>query len=188
VSPILESIGSVKGFGWGALLSSLAFESIATATPTSGTSVSFSSIPSTYKHLQIRFNIIDDTAGSTMTLRFNGDAGSNYSNHSIYADRNVQVGTQGFTSTSFSRFLFPNGTNNSVNRPNVGIIDLHNYASTTQNKTIRSFCGTEDNGFQWSEVVLASCGYFSNTAISSIVLAGVSGFVAGTTVSLYGIK
>ena len=44
MSPILESIGSVKGFGWGALLSSTAFESIASAvgTGSSGT-ITFSS-------------------------------------------------------------------------------------------------------------------------------------------------
>jgi hypothetical protein len=56
VSPILESIGSVKGFGWGAAgLLPPSYESIATVNITGNTStVNFNSIPSTFKHLQLR--------------------------------------------------------------------------------------------------------------------------------------
>jgi len=53
------------------------FESIATATGSGQTSVTFSSIPSTYKHLQIRI-IARDNSGNgggsgALRLRFNGD-------------------------------------------------------------------------------------------------------------------
>ena len=54
MSPILESIGSVKGFGWGSFSIPPSFESIATVTVASNAySVDFTSIPQTYNSLQI---------------------------------------------------------------------------------------------------------------------------------------
>ena len=56
------------------------FESIATVTLSSGsTTIDITSIPSTYKHLQLR--ILAKTASTYfdyMYARFNSDAGSNY--------------------------------------------------------------------------------------------------------------
>ena len=57
-----------------------AFESIATFSPTSGSSVTFNSIPSTYKHLQIRY-AITTSAYADIRFRINGDTGSNYTYH-----------------------------------------------------------------------------------------------------------
>ena len=56
MSPILESIGSVKGFGWGAFAETSAFNSIA-STLGGNSSIIFDSIPQTYKHLQLRMTL-----------------------------------------------------------------------------------------------------------------------------------
>ena len=82
MSPILSARGgmSAGAYGWGAASGAgTSFESIATATGTgsSGT-ITFSSIPSTFKHLQIR-GISRNSANSIGALmQYNSDTGSNY--------------------------------------------------------------------------------------------------------------
>ena len=64
------------------------YESISTVTVGAGgtSSISFSSIPSTYKHLQIRFIGTCTVSGEysqAVYMRVNSDTGSNYSRHSL---------------------------------------------------------------------------------------------------------
>ena len=78
------------------------YESIASATGTgsSGT-ITFSSIPGTYQHLQIRINSRNDsTDGATTTMRFNGDTGSNYARHYLYGDGATVSASGNATTTS----------------------------------------------------------------------------------------
>jgi hypothetical protein len=64
-----------------------AYDSIATATFTgSALSVTFSSIPSTYTHLQIRGLARTPSGNDQIDLRFNGDSGNNYSMHGLSGD------------------------------------------------------------------------------------------------------
>ena len=94
MSPILESIGSVKGYGWGALPAGGSFESIQTITvgTTSQASVTFSSIPATYTHLQLRIS----NRGGGSTVQLNSDTTSNYKRHYLYTDgTSVLAGTGG---------------------------------------------------------------------------------------------
>lgn len=69
------------------------------------------------------------------------------------------------------------------------IIDIHNYTLTTQNKTIRAFSGFDTNG---AGVVSLNSGLWQNTnAVTQLSFSNENnGFdwLAGTTVSLYGIK
>jgi hypothetical protein len=69
------------------------------------------------------------------------------------------------------------------------IIDIHDYASTTKNKTVRSFFGHDRNGA--GSVYLYSGLWMNTGAITSLSLgqANFSGtFDTGTVASLYGIK
>jgi len=164
------------------------FESIATATPTSGSSITFSSIPSTYKHLQIRYSIITG-AYNEIRLRLNGDTGSNYSSHVLWGRDNGSVGAEGYASAGsiliYSAFV--EGTTNTF--PNVGIIDVIDYASTTKNKTIRTFAGSENNNLinPRSMIQLTSGAWLSTSAANSVTIFTVP-YATGTTISLYGIK
>jgi hypothetical protein len=175
------SLGIMDGGGAGGAGGS--FESIATATPTSGTTITFSSIPSTYKHLQIRYNIKTSNNGSFILMRINGATGSVYSQH--YLNGDGSSATAGGTSAlnTISRLQFPSGT--SPTYPNVSIIDLHDYTSTTKNKTVRWFSGKDENGS--GEVVLGSAAYLATTAITSIEIYGIT-YQSGTAISLYGIQ
>jgi hypothetical protein len=199
VSPILESIGSVKGFGWGALLASTAFESIATVTLSTDASIAtFSSIPSTFKHLQIRC-MSKPASGVTSYgyawMKLNETAG--YSNHSI-SGNGSSASAAGATGNSFAEIRggMPYTGAVGTNIFGVAIIDIIDYASTTKNKTIRSFAGWDGNGAAGGNdgvVGLHSslATGITTTAVSSVSMycyASGANFLAGSTFALYGIK
>ena len=169
------------------LVASTAYESIASFTPTSGSSVTFTSIPSTYTSLQIRYAIRTTAAGAILTLRPNGTSTSIYAYHELNGNGTTPTAfgfaTQTLAEGSGSQI--GTGTTNLT----VGVIDVHEYASTTQNKTIRVFSGYDNNGT--GEVALLSGLFGATTAISSFQLTvGGTTFLAagGSTISLYGIK
>jgi hypothetical protein len=193
MSPLIDLIGSAKGYGWGALTSSSAFESIATIVAAgSESSVTFSSIPSTFQHLQIRVLAKDNDSGFAGVefgaIWFNGDLNSNKRWHTLMGDGNA-VFAAGATSTA-SRIsnCFAVVQGNSANNFGVSIIDIHDYASTTKNKTVRSFSGA-DAIASGGKVRISSGLWNTTSAITSITLErAVTTFTAGSTFSLYGIK
>jgi hypothetical protein len=174
-----------------------AFESIATATGTgTAASLQFTSIPSTYKHLQIRYCIRGyDTTSRTyddLRIRFNNDTtNANYYGHYLigngvtaYADSLAGVSVGG--AMIISSYL--PGADAAANIMAVGVIDILDYASTTKNKTTRFVAGNDRNSAEGS-ITLGSVGYFSTTAISSIqLLPDPTGFTTTSTFALYGIK
>ena len=167
-----------------------AYESIASATGTgsSGT-ITFSSIPSTYTSLQIR-GIMRTDGGTTANIIFNGDTGSNYASHQLYGD-GTTVGAGGVaSSTSITQGgVLGYGTSASANTVGAFILDIHDYASTTRNKTTRVFTGRDDNGS--ALFVRLGSGLWMNTAAVtsvSIVVSGAGNFTNQTQFSLYGIK
>ena len=72
----------------------------------------------------------------------------------------------------------------------VSIIDIHDYASTTKAKTVRSIGGFDDNAtIGISRMQLSSGLWTQTTAISSLVFTfGGDALNAGSVFSLYGIK
>jgi hypothetical protein len=193
VSPILESIGSVKGFGWGALLASTSYESIATTTVGSGgtATITFSSIPATYTHLQIR-GIAGNTTGThdynTMTATFNSDTAANYSIHRLYGQGTTAV-VQGYANTSN---MYVGATNNNALSYSIYspvIIDILDYANTNKYKTVRVLAGNEDNSAGYGVIYFNSGSWRSTSAISSIAfLPGSGNFAQYSQLALYGIK
>ena len=189
MSPILESIGSVKGFGWGAFSLPSSFESIASATATGvETQLIFSSIPSTYKHLQIRgiarYSVvggIDDN----LYMRFNGDTGSNYPTHWINGTGSTVTAAN---ITPWDRMLIGKITAGSAGANMFGacIIDIHDYASTTKNKTVRHIAGDDMNGS--GDVWLGSDLWMNTSAINQITMFCSGIFASSSTFALYGIK
>ena len=160
-----------------------AYESIATLTPTSGTQVQFTSIPSGYASLQLRINLFTPSNQDYPVFRFNNDSGTNYSLHYwATTGGGTAAGGTGAASSFFST-LAPNGT--SPTRPNVIIIDIFDYASTTKYKTVKSFGGT--SGTDGTGVLnVSGAQWRSNDAITSILMSQTFG--SGTSIALYGIK
>jgi len=87
---MLPSLIGVIASSGGAAAAAGDFESIATVTVGSGGAsyAEFTSIPSTYTHLQIRTMARGTRAdvGDGLILQFNGDTASNYSSHYLYAN------------------------------------------------------------------------------------------------------
>jgi hypothetical protein len=161
------------------------FESIATAigNGSSGT-ITFSSIPSTYKHLQIRLQVLA-SGGGGQSIRFNSDTGNNYARHSI-GGNGASVFASATTSTNM---IFVGDDSGSTNLSTM-IVDIYDYASTAKNKTVRSRFGRDINGSGGS-LYLYSGVWLNTGAITSLSLgqANFSGtFDTGTIASLYGIK
>lgn len=173
-----------------------AYESIATATGTgSSATITFSSIPSTYTSLQIRMlskntRSADSNTG-TNRLQINGDTGSNYAYHQLLGDGSA-VSAAGGTGLTFAIVgSSPGSGGGNTNTMAVTIIDIHNYTSTTQNKTIRSFNGVDQNVADTSKasVRLGSSLWLNTAAITSISLIhGDGNWTTNSVFSLYGIK
>ena len=168
----------------GVAASTSSYESIASATGTgsSGT-ITFSSIPSTYASLQIRI-FSQDSSINQNGIRFNSDSGSNYFTHYIVgggtaANAGAIINTNRASYVAYSA--------SAANTGGVAIIDILDYASTTKNKTVKSFAGWDENGS--GEVYLTSGLWLNTSAINSFSIVNLgSNFTTQTQVALYGIK
>lgn len=169
------------------------FESIATVTVGSGgaTSATFSNIPATYQHLQIRAigQRASSVGGSYVGLRFNADSGSNYTRHQLDGNGSSAAARAG---TSQSR---ANGLATTRHLPSnttaqifgAVVIDILDYASSTKNTTVRCLGGWDANGS--GEIILNSSLWIDTDAITDIeVESGGDTWSQHTTFALYGIK
>lgn len=171
-----------------------AYDSIATATiaNTTTTTITFSSIPSTYTHLQLRYIIRTDRSddyADAIGMRFNSDTGTNYYRHRLETENTGGVVAGGSSGTD-AQYHFMGAT--ALCASNVfgsGVVDILEYASISKNKTTRSLSGLMDSatknwmGFQSSLWV-------NTSAINRIDLKVNYGtnYIIGSTIALYGIK
>jgi len=173
------------------------FYSIATVTAAGGEAfLTFTSIPSTYKSLQIR-GIYQDTyttagTGFNLNLRFNSDSANNYANHRLIGNgTSVSASGQITQSKIFVVGAGKNAYTGTTSMFGTSITDIIDYANTSKNKTVRAIAGADTNGNANSdnEICLSSGLWLSTSAITSItLLPDVTAFYAGSTFALYGIN
>ena len=170
------------------------YDSIATVTVGSGGSatIDFTSIPSTYTHLQIRGiarTNRSNAAYDIVKLNVNSDTGNNYSHHFVYGDGSgTAAGATTSTNTIFNYYV---GTGfASANIFGTLIIDILDYANTNKYKTTRTLGGVDFNNGSFGFIVLGSGNWRNTNAITSISLAPQAGnsFNQYTQFALYGIK
>jgi len=173
----------------GTVITPSSYESIATVTVSGGatSSFTFSSIPSTYTSLQLRGIVRTGANNETVWMRLNGDTGSNYSAHALKGNSDSTVGTDANANANkINPIAWTIGTTGIWG---ASIIDIHDYTSTTRNKTVRAFFGADNNEATGAgKIYLASGSLRSTSAINSVTIAADSVFTAGTTFALYGIK
>ena len=173
-------------------LSTNNFSSIATVTVGSGgsSSISFTSIPSTYTHLQIRAisRGANSAANDEPTMQFNGDTGSNYyTYHQIFGDGTSAFANSGGTGSKINYIFGPAGSA-LANSFAASILDILDYSNTNKNKTVKNLEGFDVNG-SGGYIVFRSGFWINTAAISSITLTPQTGsFAQYSSFALYGIR
>jgi hypothetical protein len=134
---------------------------------------SFTSIPSTFKHLQIRY-IARGAASATdaqFALQYNGFT-SGYTRHRIVGDgSSVAANGSSGANSYIDLYDIPAATALS-NVFGIGIIDILDYADTNKLKTFRFLRGDDRNGS-------------GNVGLHSAIYTGTSNTNAITTIQLY---
>ena len=158
----------------------------------SAASVTFSSIPSTYTDLVLKWSARSDLAASNVAypyIQINGTAGTAYSRTYLYGAGSGGTGSSRNSSTDriyVSAVPAANATSNSFGNSE---LYLPSYLAS-QNKPLSSFDVVEYNSATVDENINLIAGLWSNTsAVTSISMALYSGnFVSGSSFYLYGIK
>ena len=166
------------------------YESIQTTTVGSGgsASVSFTSIPATYTHLQVR-GIVRATynlSNTSMRLTFNSDTGTNYSSHDLTGvNSSINAGNE----TSVAYIPFARGAYDGLTSGifTSFVVDILDYANTNKNKTTRTLTGYTSNGE--GQISFRSGLWRSTSAITSInMFSNVGDLMQYSSFALYGIK
>jgi hypothetical protein len=170
-----------------------AYDSIATVTVGSGGTgtVTFSSIPQTYTHLQVRFLARTNRAGNptdTVRLAYNSDtSSSNYTYHEFGGDGSG-VYVYGSGAPERNAFSMTAAATAASGVFGAGIADILDYTNTNKYKTHRNLGGADSNGS--GRVGFVSGLWLNTAAITSITLTPSVGttFNEYSTFALYGIK
>ena len=156
------------------------------STPVS--TITFTSIPQTYTHLQVRVLSRDNRSATVnnVHMRLNGDTSANYTYHTIFATGG-SVTADGGTSDK-TDYIYEPSNSATASVYSTSIWDILNYTSTSANKNIRIIGGVDLNGNGWSN--FTSGGWFNAVGVTSItfLLSGSASFVQYSSFALYGIK
>jgi hypothetical protein len=178
---IANQIAGFLGFAGAAVATD--YESIATANPSGASTFDFTSIPSGYSHLQIRYSTAASSGGTGIRIRFNGNSSANYQLHFVGGDGSTaSAGVGGGAELSGSIGL----TVATTSITSVGVVDILDYTSTNKNKTVRSLFGYDANGSGFVRLI-SSLFFATPAAVTSITIFPSSGTLTGTF-ALYGIK
>lgn len=168
-------------------LSTNSYESIATTTLSTATaSITFSSIPATYTHLQIRGIARGGSGSAAIRIRCNADTATNYAAHELYGDgASAGAYAESGVSSGFADYFGPSSAG--ANIFGVGVIDILDYTNTNKKTTIRSLSGYDNNGS--GGIALSSTLWNDTPAVTSITLFYAStNLVQYSSFALYGIK
>ena len=161
------------------------YESIATAQGTgSSATITFSSIPSTYKHLQVRA-IMRGTNASSLISLIGQVNDTNYTNmHSLYGIGSGTPGSYYSTTTVYNDIVSASST---ASVYSAMVLDILDYQNTNKNKTFRNILAYDLNGS--GQLEFQSHLWASTSAINKLTFTvGAGSFSTDTQFALYGIK
>jgi hypothetical protein len=182
---LLNQIAAIHGTGTPAVTNS--YESIATVSlGANQTTITFSSIPSTFKHLQVR-GFLRTSSGVNnhdLYIRMNGDTGSNYTHHSVRGDGS-NANAEGYASQV--RMWLNRAAPADSNIFGGVVIDILDYTNTNKYTTMRGLSGQDRNGA--GQISLNSGVWMNTSAVTSLTFNLSSGdFTQYSQFALYGIK
>lgn len=169
---------------------------VITVGPAGASSVSFTNIPNTYTHLQIRYIAASTRATygfDQLYMQVNSDNGSNYSAHQLAGTGSVATAASSGVSTT-SMLVGDRGIGAAMpNTFGAGVMDILDYANTNKYKTIRALNGIDNNGTYdgtyYPYITFMSGLWQSTSAITGVSFTAQNGnFKQYTTFALYGIK
>ena len=169
------------------------FESIQTVTVGSGgaATISFTSIPATYTHLQIRGIGRTDASGTSQNLNMtiNNDTSSAYSLHQLDGDgASASAYGENVNRTNCAQVIQITASSAAASIFGTGIIDILDYTNTNKKRTVRSLRGQDQNNSDGG-LSFKSYLYTSTTAISRLdFFSGSGNLVQYSQLALYGIK
>jgi hypothetical protein len=169
-------------------------EPIATTlvTASSAANITFSNIPSGYKHLQLR-GIYRSTflnpGAEELKVEFNSDTGSNYAYHSVAGQGSSAFASSGANQTGIRTVSSFPSDQTTASCYGAAVIDILDYANTSKYKTLRALNGFDSNGTGYLGL---TSGLWMNTGvITSIKLSNWASsevFKQYSRFSLYGIR
>jgi hypothetical protein len=182
--------GSKRNKFWDQIAAFGDFESIATITAGSTvSSIEFTSIPSTYTHLQIRGIVRTTNVGQAdeVQIQFNSDTATNYSTHQL-AGSGSSATSSAAANNSFMYGVYTTGAAATANTFGSIVMDILDYKDTNKFKTMRNISGFDQNT-SVGYVLMRSGNWRSTSAVTSIKLfGGASNIAQYSSFALYGIK
>lgn len=172
-----------------------AFQKISeTILSASAASVTFGSIPQTYRHLVLKINARCDAAATNeqLLLQFNGDSTASYDTQYMGANGTTVYGGESIGATSIVVGNVEGTTNTQVTDAAYTEVTVVDYARTTWRKTCKTFGSlnlSDING--GNHYTLAGSGWYRNAAaVTSVTLfaGGSANLVTGSVFSLYGMS
>lgn len=154
------------------------------------TAITFSSIPSNYRHLYLVLMGRGDVAAINVgvVVTFNGDSGANYYSEDVEAVNATVTAAGGAGTNGFSNLALP-AASATVGRAGVATLLIPNHAQTTFHKVcfMGNYYGTSTTAAT-QRARFAGATWANTAAITSITLtAASSNFIAGTYATLYGL-
>jgi len=198
MSPISSTLAGASTRGYGGLGASVvlpatsSYESIQTTVLGSANStITFSSIPATFTHLQLRILArTSDTSESEdfAGIRFNGDTGSNYVHHAMYSTGSGSAGAGVDRPVTYAIAQRLPSNTAGANIFGAIVMDILDYRNTNKYTTTRNVGGHDRAG---SGSLYHESNHWRNTdAVTSITIVTSTGlnFLTNSHFALYGIK
>jgi hypothetical protein len=189
MTPILGILDSAKYANLNSFTGN--FVSIQTYTVTSGgaTSITFSSIPTGYTHLQLRGIMQLAESGSSdnwAALHLNGTL--NTYQHTLYGNgSSASAAANGSTSDHQTDWFIDGPQSGNTHIFAAFVTDILDYQSTTKNKTMRTLSGFDANGSGYVNFTSQLSSVGAVTDIEVFSRSG-SGFSQYSSFALYGIR
>lgn len=161
-----------------------------TVLSSSAATVTFSSIPQTYKHLEIRMVTSDTNSAnrwlSGISLGFNSDTAANYAYHYLEGSGGSVTASGGINGTDILLRNVTTGTF-TAGIHGAAVASILDYSNTSKNTTVRYLGGCYANS---ENGIFFGSGHWRNTnAITSLSIVGTfTAFTTTSRFSLYGIR
>ena len=185
---------------WASAASGGGYTQLATSTPSSATTVSFTSISGSYKHLLVTWSELynDSHGGHGWGVRLNNDSGSNYAMAGVrfnFSSPTKQAQAENYTAADMfygDYVMAPigNASNSTWNKTSNGFFIIYDYANTSYKKVVNWGAynwNNSDSGI--NAPVMINGIYNSNSAITRLdFIRSSSQTLNGGIIRLYGVS